>query len=73
MNVPPAGSGRNPSDQGELHYAISCPPGISGNLGCAICKLLELGASSGALAKGVEAAWGTANVAVTAGCDLAGC
>jgi hypothetical protein len=73
VNVPPQGSGRNPSDQGELHYTISCPPGIGGNLGCAICKLLQLGTSSGALAKDVGSAWGTANVLVTAVCDLAGC
>jgi hypothetical protein len=81
INVPPPGSGRNPSDQGTMSYYIDCPAQF--NLGCAICKILGdifgggsqiggIGEASEAV-KQVAKGFGVANLATTVACQIAGC
>jgi hypothetical protein len=72
VNVPPTGSGRNPSDQGELHYIIDCPVTTT-SLGCEICKLLGLATQAAGMSEDVGAAFGGANVILSAVCGIAGC
>jgi hypothetical protein len=80
INMPPAGSGRNPSDQGSMNYLIECPAKF--NIGCLFCPILEDMFSGGSqiggegaseVVKGMAKGFGVANLLTQVSCQAAGC
>jgi hypothetical protein len=72
VNVPPPGSERNPSRQGELEYRIQCPE--TQNIGCILCEVLGAIASAGSeVGKRIGAAFSVADMLISSSCHFAGC